>query len=40
MFLAFERAFVLFHLGGVFVGIMLGFTQSSKEGGTLGPSLP
>ena len=40
MFLASERAFVLFHFAGVLVIIMLGLRQWDKEGGTLGLSLP
>ena len=40
MFLASEGAFMLFHFARVLVGITLGLTQSNKEGGTLGLSLP
>ena len=40
MFLAYERAVVPFHLTGVLVGIMLDLTQPSKEGASLGLSLP
>ena len=40
MFLASERDFVIFHLAGALVGILLFLTQLNKEGPTLGVSLP